>query len=330
MAQQRLQETTLLATSAPVPVGLPTAVIISNATERPTITIEPDAATATSALSSGGPWLVYWYDSHFTEGEAYDRLVLLNQDSSGRTLIKVPACDFYIPFLIKEDPSNRIAVWGRIYLIQPFQAIGKLIYSPWPTCHTAFTGNAEAGFLASIYRPARDAVPEMRIYELPGGRIHDQFPLVNCSDQDQGCDFSDVRSWEIQWSPNGRYLAFPAVLDGPSSDLYVYDIENGRLRRLTGGPNQVGQIWWSPDGRWIILGEILRDYPYPYTFSLWAVSVSGNEIRWLYSLTHPFPQGLVGWLDNDRLLVYNGTSLSLMCSTFLLKIFALLMYDPAR
>jgi len=47
---------------------------------------------------------------------------------------------------------------------------------------------------------------------------------------------------EPQWSPNGRYLAFAAVLDADSSDLFIYDAQDSSLRRLTNGPDWIGPI----------------------------------------------------------------------------------------
>lgn len=38
------------------------------------------------------------------------------------------------------------------------------------------------------------------------------------------------------------------------------------------------------------------------------LSPTSGECDLLYSLEHPFPQGNAGWLDNERLLVYDGTS----------------------
>ena len=44
---------------------------------------------------------------------------------------------------------------------------------------------------------------------------------MKCVEQ---CNTNNVGWWEIRWSPNGRYLAFPGMLEGDSSDLYVYDV----------------------------------------------------------------------------------------------------------
>jgi WD40 repeat protein len=193
-------------------------------------------------------------------------------------------------------------------LIQPFKATGQLLSQRWSPMHTAFTGDNERGFLASLSAPAEEAIPELRIYALPNGKLLDQFPLVRCPGQMQDCPFGDAGWWEIYWSPDGRYLAFPAIWDDPSTDLYIYDIESGKTRQLTSGPEDVEQIWWSPDGRWIVMGETKLEAP--FTSSLWAISIRGDEPRLLYSLEHPFPQGIVGWVDDHRLIVFDGTTLS--------------------
>ena len=264
-------------------------------------TTTPSPTDVVSMLTPNGPWLVY---SDYA-------LTVVNQDGTGlityRSLEEHPVCGLDTDAGIQENPLNRLVIFPRtVYLFQP-EATWTLIYQEWPSCHTDFTENEKGGLLASIHQSATGNVPELRIYELPSGKILDQIPMMKCSEQ---CDTDDVSWWEIRWSPNGRYLAFPAMLEGDSSDLYVYDVVDGKMRQLTSGADDVGQIWWSPDGSQIIMGEISRNGGYPYTSSVWAVSVSGNEIRLLYSRDeNSYPQGLLGWLNNDKFVVYDGTSL---------------------
>ncbi len=59
----------------------------------------------------------------------------------------------------------------------------------------------------------------------------------------------------LAWSPDGRYLAFAGQMDGPTSDLYVYDLQSQATRRLSDGLEQILSITWSPDGRWILHGS---------------------------------------------------------------------------
>lgn len=54
---------------------------------------------------------------------------------------------------------------------------------------------------------------------------------------------------DVQWSPDGRYLAFIADPVGSSMDLFTYDTDLHILRRLTNpGIADVLEISWSPDG----------------------------------------------------------------------------------
>ena len=261
-------------------------------------TATPSPTDVVPTLAPNGPWLAYLRNG----------LTVVNQDGTGRvaygSIDERPACNVDS---IQENPLNRLVIFPHtIYIVQP-EATWTLVYREWPTCHTDFVGNEKGGLLANIHQSATSNLRELRIYELPSGKILDQFPIMKCVEQ---CNTNNVGWWEIRWSPNGRYLAFPGMLEGDSSDLYVYDVENREIRRLTSGPDDVGQIWWSPDGSQIIMGEISYNSEYPYTSSVWAVSVNINEVRLLYSFgKNSYPQGLLGWLDNSRFVVYDGTTL---------------------
>lgn len=50
------------------------------------------------------------------------------------------------------------------------------------------------------------------------------------------------------FSPDGRYLAFSAVRDGPT-DIMLYDLETGALTNLTQSPARERYPAWSPDGQ---------------------------------------------------------------------------------
>jgi hypothetical protein len=74
-------------------------------------------------------------------------------------------------------------------------------------------------------------------------------------EQIQGISPSDLQEsferglYAFAWSPEGRYLAFAAGIDGPSSDLYVYDWQTQKLRRLDDDLENIQSLWWSNDGK---------------------------------------------------------------------------------
>ncbi len=82
------------------------------------------------------------------------------------------------------------------------------------------------------------------------------------------------------WSPDGRYLAFPAAIDKPTSDLYIYDTLNAQIRRLTDGSEMVTHPEWSPNSKWIVyrsisgyLGEGCHET------GIWAVALDGSQVK---------------------------------------------------
>ncbi len=53
----------------------------------------------------------------------------------------------------------------------------------------------------------------------------------------------------LVWAPDGQALAFLAAFESPVSDLYVYTLADGGLRRLSHNPRNGRRPAWSPDGR---------------------------------------------------------------------------------
>jgi len=308
-------------TSTPIP---PSPTIAPTSTfENPTATNTP-----TGSLSAKGPWLLYVHNSphlgYADVGKVPAEFILLNQDGLGRTSIMLPECgDGKVTNFLNDGPNstNYITQYGNgLYLFRPFEATGMRVYERlwYSVCHTYFSGDENGGLLASFYQASREVSPELILYELPGGKIRERFPLVRCSKDTNVCDeyrsnWPEMMRQQPQWSPNGRYLAFVAIMDATSSDLFVYDSQNRSLRRLTNGPDWVGPIEWSPDGTQIIMQEILNDSEFlfdPYSkapSSVWSVSVSTNEIKLLYSTGDAYTiQNILLWLDDQRFITYEG------------------------
>jgi dipeptidyl aminopeptidase/acylaminoacyl peptidase len=56
-----------------------------------------------------------------------------------------------------------------------------------------------------------------------------------------------------RWSPDGRYLAFLAVLNGSDrTQIMLLDRRGGEARRLTSAGGAVGDYAWSPDGKRVV------------------------------------------------------------------------------
>jgi Tol biopolymer transport system component len=79
-------------------------------------------------------------------------------------------------------------------------------------------------------------------------------PVLTIVDVDRGRTEREVRLTEVDevlnpaWSPDGRSIAFSALVGG-FNDLFVYDLQANQLRRLTTDPFAELDPAWSPDGR---------------------------------------------------------------------------------
>jgi WD40-like Beta Propeller Repeat len=120
-------------------------------------------------------------------------------------------------------------------------------------------------------------------------------------------------SGTLAWSPNGRYLAFIAAIDGPSSDLYSYDRESAQIKRLTDGPNQAARLFWSPDSKWIIHEEV-ESFGTGAGWNVkavWAAAPDDSGNRKLYDTESSGDEVFVDWVAPDTFLVYSWTPIGL-------------------
>ncbi|HVR41018.1 MAG TPA: BamA/TamA family outer membrane protein [Thermoanaerobaculia bacterium] len=58
------------------------------------------------------------------------------------------------------------------------------------------------------------------------------------------------------YSPDGRKIAFSAF-HGNQADIYLYDIENGEIKNLTGDSFFDGAPVFSPDGQWLVYSSVV-------------------------------------------------------------------------
>jgi TolB protein len=73
-----------------------------------------------------------------------------------------------------------------------------------------------------------------------------------------------------KWSPDGSRIAFFSTRDG-NEEIYVVDLESGRLDRLTTHPAADRNPAWSPDGRLLAF-----DSERTGRSTLWLTSVDGT------------------------------------------------------
>jgi hypothetical protein len=225
-------------------------------------------------LLPGGPWLFYFSDQGKT-------LVGVNQDGSGRST----------------------------FPITPLLDVGDLQDSAFPLGGQLTVRSGED----SSYKDLA-----IDLIHLPDGKVERLVNLLNPDLLERAKSFPAshpeeavkalVQPGALRWSPDGRYLAFVAAIDGISSDLYLYDTQTKKIERLTSGSNQVATPFWSADGLWLVVQEVDsfgsgNDWK---VNTVWANRMQYREAVQLYKP----PAGSLGevflsWTAADMLLVYS-------------------------
>ena len=81
----------------------------------------------------------------------------------------------------------------------------------------------------------------------------------------------------MAWSPDGSQLAFIGAVNGPTSDLYVYDLAEDQVRQLTDGLAHAANPIWSPDGKHIFHQGIIFSFGSGVAKSDWGVVCTGRR-----------------------------------------------------
>ena len=280
-------ETTVKLPPTAVPAPATTSVgKSSSATVAPLpVTRQPASAPADtqagSSLAAHGPWLVY----HTDRG-----LGAVSADGASHALLTGPL------YLANDDLSG-------------------------------YTISANGGWAA--LRVGEDRITGvgtvLQLLHLPDGKLR---PITRLLSPDLENAMADARGDRVaatdagiaitlkdtaRWSPDGQHLAFVGAIDGPSADLYVYDVQNQKIKRLSDGPGQVAQIFWSPDSQRIVFEEV-TDFGIGAGYTLkakavWTAAPDGSGATRLY--TAPAYSGnevFVAWSAPDTMVVYTWTA----------------------
>lgn len=105
------------------------------------------------------------------------------------------------------------------------------------------------------------------------------------------------------WSPDGRYLAFPAQIGGESLDLFVINVEANEIRRVTNDLLNISGIEWSPDGQWILVTDSYPGINLQEGSIVLAVKWSGSVAGEVRLLERGEGFRFLGWLSSNQYLV---------------------------
>jgi len=274
------------ATTSPTPPVTATATqtVVPSETPSPTQTAIP-TATPYPPLQTEGPYLLYTYDNN--------SFTIMDADGSGRKHFQLPN-DGYMR---EVSPDGK---WLAYYT-------GTIEEKPYDLALNLYDLENHTSFL--IANLAAPGFPEnlepvtktIDFTNFPADCIHD----LKC--QLGNVEFAfrvGIRS--LKWSPDGRLLAFAAQIDGPSSDIYIFNIEDRSIRRLTNEIENILSIDWSPDGEKILYLDAI-----PGTIDLIKYYRVVNPKIQSAQTPRQIDGGssrlqIEGWIDESSYLIWDG------------------------
>lgn len=106
------------------------------------------------------------------------------------------------------------------------------------------------------------------------------------------------------WSPDGTQLAFSGAMDGPSADIYLYNIQSDTITRVSQDPAQDFAPSWSPDGNHLLYlaAESFGTGAGWAMSGVWTANSTGGNATQLFS-SDSGGEEVEGWLNNTTVLL---------------------------
>ena len=111
------------------------------------------------------------------------------------------------------------------------------------------------------------------------GKTGKSIDIVNADGSGHKIKFSSTTDWSVwhpSFSPDGKKILFERILANFNRELYVKDLTNGVLTRLTNNSASDGSGSWSPDGTQIAFASN-RAHQYPSEYQIYIMSATGGN-----------------------------------------------------
>lgn len=268
--------------TAQAPVENPTANLQSPSPLLPTATIAIELSTPTlePPLQTNGPYFTYLRDVDGTQ-----QIIMMDANGKGRKVISLP-----------EGIANSLSDKKYNLNLNLISPDGK-----WMAFYTGFVDSYSSEAVDGAYR--YDLA--LNLLDLATGEIQvitrllsddypNNFAEAEKKINEPGITASTLReaflngiTQAIAWAPEGGYLAFAGQMDGLSSDLYLYDVENAVIRRLSDGDKEIQSLDWSPNGDWILHSSVYK-VGVGMKYDIYSAAVNGSSVKYLSSASSDY------------------------------------------
>lgn len=252
----------------------PTSINTKTPTPMTTVTPYP-------TLVNQGPYLLY------DRSGGYGPLVLMNAGFRSRKILELPEGVYVNDLKHAVSPDGRWLVFYTGTYDEPYDLTMNLLAIPDGSIHPI------SRLLSSDYPSTFNIIADFYVQQ-----GYDDFGLEDSSRM--AFNYAITRVFE--WSPDGRYLAFASQLDGPSSDLYVYDVQTSTTRRLTDDLRILSEVTWSPDGKWLLFENAIPGMTYTGA-TLHRIEADSSIVYNPPILEEGFWWSGIGWISTNHYLI---------------------------
>jgi len=247
-------------------------------------------ATETIVASETPPSFLLQTDGPFLLSEQYSSLTIIDVDGGGRKEIQLPEAGYTTELEKAVSPDGRLLVYFAGSAKEPYDLTLNLLNLYDETSQT-IAHLIAPGFPGNL-RPIAETL-DPSIYS-PDCNSIECLTTVSVFDFEFGI-------FSFAWSPDGQSLVFAAQIDGPSSDIYIYDTQSQAIRRLTNEIGNIGRLEWSPNSEEILYYALLPG-PVQSNFYWYAVDPRINSHQEaINDLTYPYSAKL-GWITENSFL----------------------------
>jgi hypothetical protein len=237
-----------------------------------------------------------------TGGDQDKTLVLTDPAESTSAELTFPAeTHFATPFLTGLSPDARFFVYFEGgWLETPYDVEHLRASTPDLVLHVLDLGSGEVIFSTPLLSPSfpQNLAPIADTIE--GDWWFENYSFADVVAATQEMMLDHIR--RVAWSPDGSLLAFASQNDGPSSDLYFFDLELGTAQRMAIDPGHVLRAIWAPDSSVLIFETSLYDR-HAREDTTYLLSRKGSLLTSLTSQLWFF----AGWHDSKHAILYGAT-----------------------
>lgn len=261
----------------PPPTATATQTITPSQTPPSTQTAIP-TATSYPPLQTEGPYLLFTYDN---QNVAIKNFTIMDADGRGRKQFQLPNNGYFIQLNKSVSPDGKRLAYFTGSIEEPYDITLNLLNLSDETTQPI------SNLIAPNFPANLEPIVEAMILGDPPIYYVDCFEDMECRRSLVERELTNSL-FSFDWSPDSQSIAFAAQIDRPSSDIYIYNIQDSSIRQLTNELLNIYSIDWAPNGR-TILYEISSALGTGYEgreFHL--INLEGKEIPFIGELSHEY------------------------------------------